>query len=212
MSDSQGDDGRADLLAERDRLLLLVEGTARSTIEKADLPERPGIYVVWAADQRVVNDLNLKDVAGEPPLASRPFYVGKAEDSVRGRLKGKHFASGDTGHSTLRRTLASLLDLESRPRRTRIVNPTPEQVRTLVSNFDLAEREDDYLTRWMAEHLQVCGFASAFSPLKGIERGLGAELRPPLDQERSPMWEPNPWRSLVAERRRVLRERARSHL
>ena len=131
---------------------------------------------------------------------------------MRGRLTGKHFASGDTGHSTLRRTLASLLDLESRPRRSRIVNPTPKQVRALVANFDLASTDDAYLTTWMARHLEVCGFASSFSPLKDLEQADGAVLRPPLDQGRPPMWQPNPWRRLVAGHRQILRDRAHSYL
>jgi hypothetical protein len=199
------------LVAERDRLLRRIKETAMAQIESAALPDEPGIYVVWPVDQRAVVDLRLRDVAGDVSLAARPLYVGKASDSVSQRL-AKHFTSGDTGHSTLRRTVASLLDLESRPRRTRIKNPTPRQLQTLVANFDLTERDDERLTRWMAEHLEVCGAASTFAQLKDLERALGVVLRPPLDQERPPMWEPNPWRAHVADRRRALRERAQSHL
>lgn len=201
-----------DLIVERDRLLGLIETTPRANIEDAVLPQEPGIYVLWPVNQDTIDDLRLSDVHGEPSLASRPLYVGKAEDFVRSRLADKVFASGDTGHSTVRRTLAALLDLESVPRRTRIVDPTPKKVQTLVTNFDLAEHDDQYLSRWMVGNLEVCGFASSFSPLKDLERAIGAVLRPPLDQERSPMWQPNPWRQYVAERRQILRERARSHL
>jgi hypothetical protein len=201
-----------DLIIERDRLLSLIETTARAHIESAVLPDEPGIYVVWPVAQHAVDDLGLADVTGESPLAFRPLYVGKAEDSVQRRLVMKHFASGDTGHSTLRRTLASLLDLESRARKTRILDPTPQQLRTLTANFDLSEHDDEVLSEWMAEHLRVCGLASRFSPLTKVERSVGAELRPPLDQERPPMWQPNPWRRFVADHRQVLRDRARLNL
>jgi hypothetical protein len=211
MSSVGPDVGNADLVAERDRLLYRIENTARAKLEDAALPDAEGVYVVWPVNHLAVADLGLRDVAGESFLADRPLYIGKAEDSVSKRLT-KHFSSGDTGRSTLRRTLASLLDLESRPRRTSIVNPTPKQVRILVTNFDLAERDDDHLTRWMVQHLEVCGVASTFSSLKKVERALGAELRPPLDQERPPMWRSNPWRDHVADRRQALRERARLHL
>ena len=211
MSGAEPGTGSLSLLAERDRLLHWIEHAAGVKLEDAVLPDEPGIYVIWPANPLAIADLGLRDVAGEPSLADRPLYVGKAQDSVRRRLT-KHFSSGDTGRSTLRRTLASLLDLESRPRRTNIAYPTPEQVRALVANFDLAERDDERLTRWMAQHLTVCGVASIFSPLRKVERAVGAELRPPLDQERPPMWSPNPWRDYVAECRQALRERARLHL
>lgn len=200
-----------DVLAERDRLLRAIEQASRALIADAVLPNDPGLYIAWPASALAVADLGLSDVAGEPSLVGRPLYVGKAEDSVEKRLT-KHFSSGDTGRSTLRRTLASLLDLESRPRRSTIADPTPEQARTLVANFDLTPSDDERLTSWMAQHLTVFAVPSIFRPLKMVERAVGAELRPPLDQERSPMWSPNPWRAHVAERRQVLRERARLHL
>jgi hypothetical protein len=93
-----------------------------------------------------------------------------------------------------------------------IVNPTLRQVRTLVANSDLADTDDECLTKWMVRHLEVCGFASSFSPLKNLEQAVGAVLRPPLNQGRPPMWQPNPWRRVVANHRQVLRGRARSYL
>ena len=198
-----------ELQAERIRVLGGLGKAHKTHKAKASLPDSAGIYTLWAAREPSLIDLGLEDVRTEPPLMTRPLYVGKDTRSVRKRLD-KHFSSGDTGHYTLRRTLASLLDMESRPRRTGIEHPTPEQLRTLITNFDLTEADDERLTRWMAENLDVCGSASRFSPLGDVERAVGAILHPPLDQERSPMWGPNPWREQVKEARLRLRDRAQA--
>ena len=196
------------LKAERNRVLGVLDETAKTQQVAASLPDSAGIYALWPATERALTELGLEDAPTGPPLMELPFYVGKDTRSVSKRLS-KHFTSGDTGHSTLRRTLASLLDLESRPRRTTIERPTQKQLRTLVTNFDLTDADDERLSRWMSENLEVVAAASAFTPLSDLERAVGAILHPPLDQERSPMWEPNPWRDQVAAARRRLRDRAR---
>jgi hypothetical protein len=197
----------AELVVERDRVVSMLRETTRTLHVTTTFPNSPGIYTVWAATERALTELDLPGASTEPSLMQRPLYVGKETKSIRRRLS-KHFSSGDTGHSTLRRTLGSLLDLESRPRHTTIEYPTEKQLRTLVTNFDLTEADDDRLTRWMSTNIELCAVASSFTPLRDLERTIGAMLRPPLDQERSPMWQPNPWRAQVAAARRRLRDRA----
>jgi hypothetical protein len=198
----------AALADECDRILNRLDETPKTRQAARASPDSPGIYTIWSADPAGLRDLELENKPGETPLMGRPLYVGKATDSTLVRLD-KHFDPGDTGHSTARRTLASLLDLESRPRRTTIEHPTPKQLQTLVSNFDLTESADGVLSRWMKENLLVCAAASTFTPLRDLERAVGAVLRPPLDQDRPPMWTPNPWRPQVSEARGRLRDRAR---
>lgn len=154
-------------------------------------------------------DLGLEEVDGETPLHDRILYLGKAEDSVRRRLARTHFETGKTGWSTLRRTLAALLDLASCTRPSRIAAPTPEQLRTMTSNYGLTPDDEARLTAWMIENLDVRAAATGSEPLPQLERVVGAVLRPPLDQERTPLWSPNPWRTQVAEARARLRTRAR---
>src|SRR5439155_13359997 len=101
------------------------------------------------------------------------------------------------------------LDLQSQPRRTSIAHPTAKQLRTMTTNFDLPQEDDDRLTDWLAANIAVRADQSAWQPLVDLERAVGAILRPPLDQGRPPMWEPNPWHAQVMAARRRLQARAR---
>lgn len=192
---------------------LSVEGLALPGPDAA--PDSPGLYSVSAAVEQALADLGLEDVEGETSLLVRVLYLGKAEDSLRGRLAGTHFKTGKTGWSTLRRTLAALLDLQSCPRPSRIEAPTPEQLQTMTSNYGLLPDDETKLTTWMIENLEVRAAETGSEPLPQLERTVGVVLRPPLDQERTPLWSPNPWRVQVADARARLRVRARevaSHL
>lgn len=197
-----------DITVERERVAPLL-GAEGPVVSAAGLPDEPGLYTIWAVNEQTFRDLGLDDVDGEPALARRPLYLGKAQDSISSRVAGTHFVSGDTGHSTLRRTFAALLGLESRPRRSKIANPTPRQLRTLTTNFDLSPNDDEILTGWIAKNLLVRAATSAWTPLQDLEHAIGVILRPPLDQGRTAMWEPNPWREQVRAARQALQSRAR---
>ena len=199
------------LIAERDQIVaILTDDSSASSM--SELPDAPGLYALWPQSQRVIADLGLEDADGESPLADRALYLGKAEDSILDRVTATHFASRKTGHSTVRRTFAALLVLESQPRRSRLVAPTPKQFRTMTANFDLTDDDEERLTEWMVSNLTVRAATSQWMPLKDLERAVGAMIRPPLDQERKPMWSPNPWRDDVAMRRRRLQSQARAAL
>jgi len=104
-------------------------------------PPDPGLYAVTAtAEGR--GDLGFD-------VSVSFLYVGKAEDSLAARDLDQHFATGQTGRSTLRRSLAALLaenlDLRAVPRNPR--NP---------SHFDryaLEAAGDRRLTSWMRTQL-----------------------------------------------------------
>lgn len=196
---------------ERDRVLMSLSKDG-AVLSADQLLGEPGLYALWPASGETLKQLGLKDASGETPLVHRPMYIGKAEDSLAARVARKHLVSGDTGHSTVRRTLASLLDLQSVPRRSGIRTPTPKQLQTMTTNFDLSPQDDDTLTRWMAEHIVLRATPSHWRPLRDLELAVGAVLRPPLDQDRPPMWSPNPWRDQVATARRRLGDRAKAHV
>lgn len=175
------------------------------------LPDEPGLYS-FAASMAICKQLGLPDIADQRPLCDGPLYVGKSEDSIRSRVVDTHLAVGETGRSTVRRTLASLLGLPGIPRPTKLKNPTRKQMMQRTANFALGDDDDIWLSEWMAENLEIRGTSSSYRPLRDLERIVGAQLRPPLDQERVPLWSPNPWRAQVAAARDSTRRELRRTL
>lgn len=158
---------------------------------KVDVPRRPGLYAVHG-EVAVWQELGL----GEPTDA-RPLYVGKAERSLASRDVNTHFATGKTGSSTLRRSLAGLLAaqlaLEGRPR-----NPAkPER----FANFGLEASGDERLTGWMVTHLRLAVWPSPDGViLDAVETAVLAELLPPLTVAKVS----TPWRPRIQAGRRRL--------
>ncbi len=99
----------------------------------------------------------------------RPLYVGKSEHDLATRDIKMHFASGRTGQSTLRRSLAALLRDELRlmaqPR-----NPaSPER----FSHYALNPDGEEALTTWMREHLELALWTPAEDvALASVERAV----------------------------------------
>jgi hypothetical protein len=169
------------------------------------LPAAPGLYTLTAGDPCAIAGLGLDELEPAAPLTGRVLYLGKSESRLSDRLAGTHFATGESGRSTVRRTFGSLLGLAAIPRPSRIENPTRKQLMTMTANFAFAPGEDERLTAWMLANLQIRAFATRASPLGAVERAVGAVLWPPLDQERTPFWSPNPWRDPVASARERIR-------
>jgi hypothetical protein len=162
---------------------------------RTGVPSRPGLYAVHG-DAAVWEQLGL----GRPSDA-RPLYVGKAERSLGSRDVGTHFATGKTGQSTLRRSLAGLLAdelaLEGRPRN----RSKPER----FANFGLEASGDARLTNWMVSHLGLAVWPSPDGAvLDSIETAVLAELMPPLNVAKVS----TQWRPLVQAGRRRLASQA----
>ncbi len=169
------------------------------------LPAEPGLYTLSTNDASAIAELGLDDLESAVPLTRRVLYLGKSESSLSDRLAGTHFATGESGRSTVRRTFGALLGLSAMPRPSRIEKPTRKQLMTMTANFAFPPAEDELLTEWMLANLQIRAFATRASSLSAVERAVGAALRPPLDQERTPFWMPNPWREPVASARERVR-------
>lgn len=97
----------------RTALTALVDGPRHATSAAwTDVPSIAGLYAVFG-DEHAIAALAIG-------TDTQPFYVGKAERSLVGRDLRTHFATGKTGSSTLRRTIAALLredlDLRAVPR------------------------------------------------------------------------------------------------
>lgn len=196
--------GQVDLTTEAQRAITAVDACAAATLVSG-VPTGGGLYSLRAKSTDAVDQLGLSDALNEEPLVERILYLGKAEDSLRSRLADTHFATGKTGQSTVRRTLAALLGLSPTLRRSRVREPTRKQLMTMSANYSIVGPDDRRLTDWMQQNLEVRGVETTWQPLGGLERAVGAVLKPPLDQETPPMWTPNPWRAQVSEARKRMR-------
>ncbi len=165
------------------------------------LPTGSGLYTLSVSDPRAITELGLDDLEPAAPLTRRVLYLGKSELTLSARLADRHFATGMSGGSTVRRTFGALLHLAAIPRPSRSETPTRKQVMVMTANFAFPPAEDEQLTAWMLDNLQIRALATKASGLRAFERAVGAVLRPPLDQERTPFWMPNPWREPVASAR-----------
>jgi GIY-YIG catalytic domain len=144
------------------------------TAAEGAIPDRPGLYAIYASPQ-TWRELGL----GNPP-DGRPLYVGKAEDSLVRRDLKTHFGDGRTGHSTVRRSFAALLHdafgLRGIPR-----NPAKPGY---FSNYGLSVHHDRALTSWMTDNLELATWprpSECTLPLKAIETKILNQLKPPLN-------------------------------
>lgn len=134
-----------------------------------------GLYAFYG-DEQAWSDLDLS-----PAFDDQPLYVGKAEKSLNGRDVGTHFATGKTGSSTVRRSLAALLvtqlGLVAVPRN--LVRPDGS------ANYSLEPLGDERLSRWMEERLLL---ATWIKPqhvlLDEVETAALLRLRPPLNLDK----------------------------
>ncbi|MGZ8753935.1 MAG: GIY-YIG nuclease family protein [Acidimicrobiia bacterium] len=145
-----------------------MDRTAAIPIDDYNLiPSERGVYIVFS-------DAPIGTLPWDP--ASGPAYVGKADDGLRRRIEKEH--GGDTGRSTLRRSLGALLveelGLQARPR------PSKGPAKPInYTNYTFEPDGDMRLTEWMAEHLTVIPQLRAEGGLE--EEPLIRELRPPLN-------------------------------
>jgi len=108
----------------------------------------------------------------------QPSCVGKAEKSLNGRDVGTHFATGKTGSSTVRRSLAALLaeelELIAVPRNLRKPDGS--------ANFALEHAGDARLSTWMEQRLRLATWVKPEqATLEDVETAFVRRLRPPLN-------------------------------
>jgi hypothetical protein len=121
------------------------------------------------------------------PGSSVLLYLGKTESSQAARDAGEHLADGETGRSTLRRSLGALLleqlNLKPCPR------SDSEKSMRRFTNFKFDPLGEERLTAWMRKHMGV-GFCPlpelTIAELKERERGLIASTVPPLNIQHNP--------------------------
>jgi hypothetical protein len=165
-------------------------------------PAKPGLYA-FHGDEECWKTLRLQGHDG------RPLYVGKSESSLVSRdLEGHFFAqpgwggkaTSPTGHSTLRRSLAALLEFEGVPR-----NPAKPESR-YAPMFGLSPEDDVKLGTWMQSRLQLAVWAPTQPVvLAPVESEVKAAWLPPLNLDIE-----TPWQTFVRGERAKLTAQVRA--
>jgi hypothetical protein len=168
------------------------------TIPRAQLtvPSRAGLYAVYGS-RGVWRELHL----GRRP-DGRPLYVGKAEESLASRDLSCHFADGQTGSSTLRRSCAALLrsSLKLRGIPRNVAKPD------YFENYGLSPSHDARLTAWMRSRLWIAVWvAPDRTNLKSLEDDLKVLWCSPLNLDNG-----SPWQEFIRAERRVMADQARA--
>lgn len=155
----------------RAALTALIDGPRHTVSDApAEVPSVAGLYAIFGDEHA------LASLAVGPD--TRPLYVGKAEHSLVGRDLRTHFATGKTGSSTLRRTIAALLrdnlDLKAVPRN--LARPDGS------ANYSVEVTGDERLTAWMHAHLRLAVWPKPQGVLLDeVETAVLNHLRPPLN-------------------------------
>jgi hypothetical protein len=130
----------------KDELLQKLEGNARPVAETTFYSGLRGIYGFFLLKGCLC--------IGRQEFAARNgalLYLGKTESSQKERDAGQHLADGETGHSTLRRSLGALLreqlDLKPQPR------SDSEKSKRRFTHFRFDAAGEERLTAWMRKHL-----------------------------------------------------------
>jgi hypothetical protein len=177
--------------------LQTLAGERHDRSRAADLvPDQPGLYAFYGEKQPWT------ELALEPAFDGQPLYVGKAERSLNGRDVRTHFATGKTGSSTVRRSLAALLiddvGLVAVPRN--LAKPDGS------ANYALDPPSDARLSTWMENHLRLATWVRPDGLVLGdIEIAVVLRLRPPLNLDK--VGEP---RERLRRARRRLADQARA--
>lgn len=136
---------------------------------------RAGLYAFYG-DGRAWSELQLT-----PAFDGQPLYVGKAEKSLNGRDVVTHFATGKTGSSTVRRSLAALLsnELDLVPVPRNLAKPDGS------ANFALEQAGDVRLSDWMEQRLFLATWVKPDGVfLDDVETAVVRRLRPPLNLDK----------------------------
>lgn len=139
------------------------------------VPKAPGLYALFG-DKQAWSSLGLTAAFDDQPL-----YVGKAERSLNGRDVRTHFATGRTGSSTVRRSLAALLEAEL----SLVAIPRNLAKPDGSANFALDPSSEARLSEWMRQRLSLATWSSPNGVvLDDIETTVVRQLHPPLNLDK----------------------------
>lgn len=140
------------------------------------LPDEQGIYAFYAH-----NTIDL----GKFGKSGQLIYVGLSEKSLNSRDTKSHLQSGQTGWSTLRRSLGAILKAKlNLMAQERDINP--KKLRADKYKFD--EEGELRLTEWMFKNLKLGYWSTSTSltksQLRKEEENVIIKLKPTLDLDK----------------------------
>lgn len=150
--------------------------------------EKPGIYAVCLCGSE---PLRICESLLQPGCL---LYIGKTESSQQKRDGEQHFASGETGRSTLRRSLGALLmaqlGLVPQPR------SLAEKSDRAFTHYKFDDVGEERLTSWMVHNLALSFYEYTESRVRivELEEALISNAMPPLNIDKNPS---NPYRQAL---------------
>lgn len=139
-------------------------------------PSEPGIYALF-----LVDEVDL----GSFGRLGRLIYIGIAKKSLQDRDFAQHFRSGQTGCSTLRRSLGAILKTNLR---LKAIPRGGQNDSKRFDNYKFTDPGEQRLTRWMEDNLEigywVPGTTLTYEQLRAKEEKVTIEQKPSLDLDR----------------------------
>ena len=150
--------------------------TRKAAKAHQDYPRKAGIYALFLATGTKLPNFS---------QAEELVYVGIAKDSLRDRDFAQHFKNGQSGRSTLRRSLGAVLkgqlNLISIPR-------GGEGDSKRFDNYKFTDIGETLLTNWMEENLEIGYWVPneplTYERLRAKEKEVTMDLKPVLDLDR----------------------------
>jgi len=145
-----------------------------SHIDKADSFEaKPGVYAFFFNGKEFL-------LSNYKPKKNEIIYLGKTQSSGISRVLKTHFGTGNTGSSTVRRTVGALLREKLK------LAPIPRNNTDLGRNkmiFKFEERSEIRLTKWMRDNLLVSFVPLLEKDVPTTEKLIIKTLNPVLNIE-----------------------------
>ncbi len=133
------------------------------------IPDKSGNYIVVLREKVELPVIDITPIYNMYK-GYRVIYTGISSKSLRKRDYSQHFTGNNAGHSTLRKSLGSLMGLKKIPRDTK----KPENGKTKFTDAD-----EEKLSAWMKENLLL--FFLCENEFATLEEFLINKLNPPLN-------------------------------
>ncbi|MGM0580486.1 MAG: GIY-YIG nuclease family protein [Bacteroidota bacterium] len=153
-----------------------ISKTLKPVKDLNQLPDQQGIYAFYLDETSELGKF------GKP---GQLIYVGLSEKNINSRDTKSHLQTGQTGWSTLRRSIGAILktklNLEAKKR-----DINPKRLRADKYKFD--EIGEDKLTKWMIENLKMGYWSTSNNltkeKLRDEEEKVILKLKPTLDLDK----------------------------
>lgn len=163
---------------------------------ETSLPDSPGNYIVVLRNSSTLPDIGVKPVMKNLEIDGRQFdviYTGISSKSLRKRDYSQHFTGNNSGRSTLRKSLGSMMGFKKIPRD----RNKPDNGKT-----KFADADEEKLSKWMCENLLLLYCKVDEDKVETLEEQLIAELNPPLNLQKNYNAENMAFRAKLSELRK----------